>query len=198
MLWRKVLQARRVKELTDVGLVCLSPKLMAGAGYGAVGAMTYLNDKHVAREILAAKRHRRYPRSNRPSSEDRRMIFLGIAVAAGVFGLRFGTALRKLAEKKLGLDYLSDVVHELDRLQEMVKSQSMIWAEPVGNYFWHMPDGKWTPLRELPCAVPDDWQGGYFIYGYGPSGFQAAFSRTLPTELIETNTEVWDEKNDKI
>ena len=28
-------------------------------------------------------------------------------------------------------------------------------------------------------------QGGYILYGYGPSGFDVSFSRTLPVELAE-------------
>lgn len=113
------------------------------------------------------------------------MIFLGIATAAGIFELSIGTALRKLADAKLGLEKISEHVHRVDQFREMVVSHSFVWAESVSNYFWFTPDGKWKPLHDLPCEVPDDWQGGYILYGYGPSGFDVSFSRTLPVELAE-------------
>jgi len=162
---------------------------MSGAGYGATGMMTWLESEKVAVQVLSAKEHRRYPSSERPTSQDRRMIFLGIAVAAGVFGVKFSTALRKLAQEKLGIEHLLKEVHEIDRLQQMVKSNGYVWAEPVGNYFWCMADGTRALLRDLPCKVPRNCQGGYIIYGYGPSGFQATFSPTLPIELAENKCE---------
>jgi hypothetical protein len=57
--------------------------------------------------IISAKHsvERVYAGSGRPSSEDSRMIGLGIAVAAGIFDQTVATALRKLAEVKLGIDY---------------------------------------------------------------------------------------------
>jgi hypothetical protein len=174
---------------------------MRGAGYGAAGAMTWLENGNVACQILAAKCHRRYPNSKRPTSEDRRMIFLGIAVAAGIFEQSFTTALRKLAEAKLGIEHIAEEVHGIDRLKEFMKSKSMVWAEPVGNYFWYGPDGKWVLLDALPCEVPKppknpkDWQGGYIVYGYGPRGFEATFSRTLPVELTENKSK--DSKKSK-
>lgn len=146
--------------------------------------MTWLKSRRVAPQVLNAKQHRRYPGSGRPSSEDRRMIFLGIAVGAGVWQIEYSTALRKLAEAGLGPDHLAKEVHRMDRLEEMTKHE--VWAEPVGNYFIPSPDGRWEKVRELPCKVPANWEGGYIIYGYGSSGFQSKFSRTLPTELLET------------
>lgn len=185
-LWAQILTAATPSQVRDVGRTCSRPEVMSGAGYGAAGMMTWLENEKVAVQVLSAKEHRRYPSSERPTSQDRRMIFLGIAVAAGIFGLSFNTALRKLAEKKLGIKQVLYEVHRIDRLNEEVKSNAFVWAEPVGNYFWCEPDGKWTLLRELPCAVPKDWQGGYILYGYGPSGFEATFTRTLPIELTET------------
>jgi hypothetical protein len=189
VLWRQVLTARTSKEIRQVGRACSTPRVMARAGYGAAGAMTWLNNEDVAYQVLAAKRHRRYPKSGRPTSEDRRMIFLGVAVAAGIYGLSLSTALRKLAEAKLGIEHLIKEVHRTDRLEENVKGQSRVWAEPVGNYFWYTPDGEWTLMHDLPCKLPKNWQGGYIIYGYLPSGFAATFSRTLPTELTENESE---------
>jgi hypothetical protein len=198
-LWKKVKSARTALQIRRIGIVCADPKTMRGAGYGAAGAMTWLENGNVAVQIIAAKHHRRYPNSNRPTSEDRRMIFLGIAVAAGVFGLSFNTALRKLAEAKLSLEHTIEEVHGIDRLHELIRSRGLVWAEPVGNYFWRTALGEWTLREDLPCEVPNDWQGGYVIYGYGPTGrFQATFSRTLPTELVENIGEDRQNQNDKI
>jgi hypothetical protein len=116
------------------------------------------------------------------------MISLGIAVAAGVWEIDYETALRKLAEAKLGIRHLTKEVHRIDHLKENMRARSIVWAEPVGNYFFHSGHGEWMPIQDLPCPVPTNWQGGYFIYGYGPSGFLAKFSRTLPTELVENKT----------
>jgi hypothetical protein len=185
-LWAQILMAATPSQVREVGTTCSRPEVMRGAGYGAAGMMTWLAEEKVALQVLSAKKHRRYPGSERPTSQDRRMIFLGIAVAAGIFGLSFNTALRKLAQGNMGIEHLLKEVHEIDRLHEMVESNGYVWAEPVGNYFWHEPDGTWTLLRELPCAVPKDWQGGYILYGYGPSGFETTFTRTLPIELTET------------
>lgn len=189
ILWQKVLAATTVAQITRVGRVCSRPDVMSRAGYGAAGQMERLREKTVAKEILAAKKHRRYPSSNRPSSEDRRMIFLAIAVAAGVWEIDYKTALRKLTQAKLGIRHITKEVHRIDQLQENMRARSIVWAEPVGNYFlpFPSPNGKWELMQELPCKVPDDWQGGYIIHGYGLSGlFQSTFSRTLPTELDQS------------
>jgi hypothetical protein len=187
ILWRKVLAATTLAQITRIGRTCARPGVMTGAGYGAIGQMERLREKEVANQVLTAKKHRRYPISNRPSSQDRRMIFLAIAVAAGVWEIEFATALRKLAQARLGIEHMAKEVHRSDRLQEMMKKEAFVWAEPVGNYFFHSGHGEWVPVRDLPCPVPTNWQGGYFIYGYGPSGlFQSTFSRTLPTELDES------------
>jgi len=153
---------------------------MPGAGYGAIGMMTWLARDYVAREVLNAKKHGQYPKSKRPSSEDRRLIFLGVATAAGIFELAISTSLRKLAEASLGLERISERVHQFDRYTEMLRKNSFIWAEPVGNYFWRAAHGEWILLDELPCEVPTDWQGGYFIYGYTDAGPQVSFVRSLP------------------
>jgi hypothetical protein len=157
---------------------------MSKAGYGARGLMTWLTRRKVAMQVLNAKQHRRYPGSDRPSSGDRRMIFLGIAVAAGVWQIEYSTALRKLAESSLGPEHMAEEVHRMDRLQETMKPE--LWAEPVGNYFIPSSDGRWEQVRELPCKVPTNWEGGYILYGYGPSGFQSTFSRALPSELLRS------------
>jgi hypothetical protein len=99
--------------------------------------------------------------------------------------LSIGTALRKLAEAKLGLEKISEHVHRFDKSREMVISNAFVWAEPVSNYFCCGPDGGWTLLQPLACEVPKDWLGGYIIHSNGTSGFEAVFSRTLPVELTE-------------
>lgn len=149
--------------------------------------MERLKDESVATQVIAAKNHRRYPKSERPSSEDRRMIFLAIAVAAGVWEIDYKTALRKLTQAKRGIRYMATEVHRFDRFQENIRAKSIVWAEPVENYFFPLPspNGEWEPMQDLPCKVPSDWQGGYIIYGVGPSGPQSTFSRTLPRELRE-------------
>jgi hypothetical protein len=187
ILWRKVLAATTIAQITRVGRACCRPGVLTHAGYGAAGQMERLKEKMVAKEVLAAKRHRRYPKSNRPSSEDRRMIFLGIAVAAAVWEIDYETALRKLAEAKLGIRHMAWEVHRYDRFRENLRAQSIVWAEPVWNYFFPepSPNGKWELMQKLPCKVPDDWQGGFIIHGVGPSGPEATFSRTLPRELLE-------------
>src|SRR5271169_6691220 len=95
-LWLSVKTATIVSEIQELGVLCAGPNAMPGAGHGAIGAMTWLERDYGAREILAAKNHVQYPSSERPTSEDRRMIFLGVATAAGIFELSIGTALRKL------------------------------------------------------------------------------------------------------
>jgi hypothetical protein len=149
--------------------------------------MERLKEKTVANQVLAAKKHRRYPASDRPSSHDRRMIFLGVAVAAGVWEIEFSTALRKLPQAGYGLRYMTKEFHRWDRYQENLRRMGYVWAEPVGNYFFKLSNDKWGLMQKLPCKVPTNWQGGYIIHGYGPSGlFQSTFSRTLPTELDES------------
>jgi len=156
---------------------------MTGAGYGAAGLMTWLANEKAAMQVLAAKKHRRYPRSTRPSSEDRKMIFLGISVAAGVFGIEFSTALRKLAQAGLGPHHMVREVHRFDQFLEHMKRNAFVWAEPVENFFYPLANGKWDQMRDLPCKVPGNFGGGFIIYGFGPNGETATFSRTLPLEL---------------
>lgn len=185
-LWLKVLQATRVSEIQEVGQECSKPGSMAGAGYGAAGMMEWMAKPNVAVQVLAAKKHRRYPESRRPSSQDRRMIFLGIAVAAGVFDVTFKTALRKLAEAGIAQKYLSREVHNWDKIQQRLKEEGFMYAEPVGNYMWLVEDGKWEPMRDLPCAIPKNVRGGFILHGYTPDGqFISVFSRTLPLEFCD-------------
>lgn len=187
-LWEQVLRATKTEQIQEIGKICSLPGAMVGAGYGAAGMMEYLTKKNVAMQVIVANNHRRYPRSERPSSQDRRMIFLAIAVGAGVWEIEFTTALRKLAQAQRGIEYMTKEVHRFDRLQEMIKKNASVWAEPVGNYFFSSVNGKWERMRDLPCKVPTDWQGGYILHGFaGPSGtFQSTFSRTLPTELEQS------------
>jgi len=187
ILWQKVLAATTLAQITRIGRVCARPRVMAGAGYGAIGQMERLREKEVANQVLTAKKHRRYPSSNRPSSQDRRMIFLAIAVAAGVWEIDYKTALRKLTEAKLGIRHLTKEVHRSDHLMENMRAGSIVWAEPVENYFLPVssPNTEWELKQELPCKVPSHWQGGFIIHGVGPSGSQSTFSRTLPLELRE-------------
>jgi hypothetical protein len=182
-LWHVIKTARIESEIQEIGVLCAGRNAMPGAGYGAIGAMTWLARDYVAREIVAAKNHNQYPSSQRPTSEDRRMIFLGVATAAGIFELSIGTTLRKLAEVKLGLEKISEHVHRFDQFREMVISNAFVWAEPVSNFFWRRPNGEWIPLHELPCDVPKNWQGGFIVYGQTDSGTVATFSRTLPRGL---------------
>lgn len=182
--WLAVKTARNVSEIQEIGNKCAARNAMPDAGYGVIGAMTWLRREYVAQEILNAKKHSEYPKSNRPSSEDRRMIFLGVATAAGIFELKIATALRKLAEAGQGLENISEDVHAFDRLKEMLRAKSLTWAEPVANYFWPSPNGGWILLRDLPCEVPTDWQGGYFIFGIQEGECRATFSRTLPGDSI--------------
>jgi hypothetical protein len=188
-LWEKVLLARKPRKVQEVGKECSKPGVMAGAGYGATGLMTWLKKPNVAVQVLAAKNHRRYPRSERPSSQDRRMIFLGIAVAAGVFDIKFSTALRKLAQSGRGEKHLSQAVHNWDRIEQRLKEAAFVWAEPISNYCDHWPDGGWRLRENLPCRVPENYQGGYIIHGFGSSGAESTFSRTLPLELRDVAVE---------
>jgi len=182
-LWKRVLLARTVPQVTEVGKICSRPLIMTGAGYGAAGLMTWLANEKAAVQVLAAKKHRRYPRSKRPSSEDRKMIFLGISVAAGVFGIEFSTALRKLAQAGLGPHHMVREVHRFDQFLEHMRRNAFVWAEPVENFFFPLANGKWDQMRDLPCKVPGNFRGGFIIYGFGPNGESATFSRTLPLEL---------------
>jgi hypothetical protein len=184
-LWEQVLTATKLAQIRKVGRVCSMPETMPKAGYGAAGMMEHLRKKNVARQVLAAKKHRRYPDSDRPSSKHGRMIFLAIAVAAGIWEISFKTALRKLHKAGLGQRYLSREVRAGARLEEEAKRNSMIFAEPVGNYFCP-ENGKWQLVRELPCKIPRNWQGGYFVCVYGTNGLETVFSRTLPVELAES------------
>ena len=111
-------------------------------------------------------------------------MFLGVSVAAGVFGIEFSTAQRKLAEAGLGAHHMEQEVHRFDRFTENMKREAFVWAEPIENFFFPLSDGKWHQMRDVPCQIPTDFQGGFIIYGYDPSGKPgAAFSRTLPLEL---------------
>ena len=194
-LWQKVLLAREPQEVQEVGEECSRPGVMAGAGYGAFGLMTWLKNQNVAMQVLAAKNHRRYPRSERPSSRDRRMIFLGIAVAAGILNDEFSTALRKLAQSGRGEKHLSQAVHNWDHIEHKLKETAFVWAEPIFNYCDPLPDGGWQLWQNLPCPVPkDQYLGGYIVHGFLPDGRVASrFSRTLPIELCD----VADPKKEK-
>ena len=112
------------------------------------------------------------------------MIFLAIAVAAGIWEREFSTVLRILAEANLGIDYMSRDVHRFDQMEAYVKQNSIVWAEPLGNYLLRLPGRKVLQMRELPCKVPSNCRKGFIIFGYGPSGLEATYSPTLPTDLL--------------
>jgi hypothetical protein len=185
-LWQELLSATLTTQIQEVGRTCSLAGAMDEVGCGAVGLMTELEKENVALQVLAGKNHRRYPGSDRPSSLDRRMIFLGVAVAAGIWEIEFSTALRKLAQAGLGPHYMSDEVHDVDRLREYMRRNSIVFAEPVENYFYRAVDGEWQLVRGLPCKVPTNFRGGFIIHGYGQNGSQSTFSRTLPEELRES------------
>jgi len=111
------------------------------------------------------------------------MIFLAISVAAGIWEVTFSTALRKLAQAGLGPHHMVREVHRFDHMREHMKREAFVWAEPVGNFYFRLSNGEWRQMRDLPCQVPANFQGGFIIYGYGPNGESATFSRTLPREL---------------
>jgi hypothetical protein len=184
-LWEQVEKATKPAHIQKVGRICATPGAMPKAGYGAIGMMVHLENKNVARQVLAAKKHRRFPSSDRPTSKDGKMVFLAIAVAAGVWEIEFSTALRKLNQAGLGQSYLSREVHAGERLEENAKAHSMVFAESIYNYF-HPINGEYKQMRDLPCKIPKNWQGGFFVHVYGPNGVETVFSRTLPVELVET------------
>lgn len=129
------------------------------------------------------------------------MIFLGIAVAAGGFEIKFSTALRKLAQSGYGEKFFGQKVHNWDRIEETMKGSGFVCAEPVENYVWPAEDGDWMELEKLPCAIPKDFHGGFIIHGYTPDGqFRSVFSKTLPVELsksLEKNEELNEKLNEK-
>jgi hypothetical protein len=53
-----------------------------------------------------------------------------------------------------------------------------------------LPNRKWRPIRELPCDVPEIFQGGYIIHGYTANGPQSTFSPTLPLELVDSGSQL--------
>jgi hypothetical protein len=182
--WKQILGAKTAGAIQKVGEECTQPGAMAKAGYGARGLMTWLVKPEVASRVIEAKAHRRYPDSKRPSSEDRRMIFLAIAVAAGIWEREFSTVLRILAEAGLGIDYMARDVHRFDQMEAYVKQNSIVWAEPLGNYLLYLPGGKVLQMQKLPCKVPSNCRTGFIIFGYGPSGLEeATYSPTLPSCL---------------
>lgn len=185
-LWRAIKTATSVSEVQKIGDICAGPNAMPNASYGAVGAMTWLARDYVANEILAARKHPKYPKSNRPTSEDRRMIFLGIAVAAGIFELRVGTALRRLAESKMGLEVLADEVHQFDRYKKMVEEKGYVIAEPITNYVLPLGNGRVYVKGDLPCYVPANHAKGYIIHGYCDGHSVATFSEELPADLANS------------
>lgn len=183
--WQQVLEARRISEIQEVGRACSWPRAMV-TGYGAAGLMTWLGHTQVARQVLGAKKHRRFPASDRPSSQDRRMIFLSIAAAAGVWEISCSTALRKLAQAGIGIDHLAREVNAFSRLSEDMRRNADVWAEPMETYFYRSSNGDWLDIRDLPCPVPPNWHRGHIVHGFGPNGPESTFSPTLPTELVDT------------
>ena len=116
------------------------------------------------------------------------MIFLAVAVAAGIWEIESGANRADESLPKLGstANTWRGDVHRFDRLREHVKRDSIVFAEPVENYFYQSANGQWLQARDLPCRVPKNFRGGFIIHGYGPNGPQATFSqRTLPLALRE-------------
>jgi len=146
--------------------------------------MTRLTNRKVAVQVLKAKQHRRYPRSNRRSSDDRRLIFLGIAVAAGIWEIEFSTALRKLSQNHLGIEHMIEDVHGFDISDKNMALDGIVLAEPIESYFIRLPEGRWHQIQNLPCQIPANFEGGFIVWGYDSRGKEtAAFTRTLPLEL---------------
>jgi hypothetical protein len=114
------------------------------------------------------------------------MICLAVAAAAGVWGITYSTALRKLAQAGRGLEFMASEVHRFDRLKENMRQKAIIFAEPLANYFFCSADGKWRQLRKLPCKVPLNCRVGFIIHGYGFDGPQSTYSPTLPREILDS------------
>jgi len=98
-LWRRLLNATTVEE---VRAVCEESPYWLNPKHGSVLFHDLLSKN--AESFLAAKEDRRWPKSNRPTNQGRRIRFLARSMAGVTMGIRIRTAqdlLAKTESKKL-------------------------------------------------------------------------------------------------
>ncbi|MBZ5660324.1 MAG: hypothetical protein LAO08_07930 [Acidobacteriia bacterium] len=138
-VWEALLNARTAQ---DVQNACQRSTWWLNPKYGGGPGSPYPGLPALANSFLEAKDHTRYPRSKRPTSEESRMWFLAIALAAETWEIGLGRAINLLQtapafrkpEESKGL---KEIMASTGGVTELV--------HPAGNYytngreFWRVP-----------------------------------------------------------
>ena len=137
--WDALLDASTIEE---VQASCQASPWWLNPKYGGGPGSPYPGLPALASALLKAKAHLRYPRSNRPTSEESRMWFLAIALAAETWEISLGTAInllhkspafRKPEEPKV----LKEIMDSTGNVMELVHPEGNYYTN--GQKFWRMP-----------------------------------------------------------
>ncbi len=137
--WEALLNAKTVQDVQDA---CQHSPWWLNPKYGGGPGSPYPGLPALANSFLDAKDHPRYPRSKRPTSEESRMWFLAIALAAETWEIGLGRAINLLQtapafrkpEEPKGL---KEIMDSTGGVMELV--------DPAGNYYtngresWRVP-----------------------------------------------------------
>jgi hypothetical protein len=137
--WEALLNAKTVQDIQEA---CehspwwLNPKYGGGPGspYPALPAL--------AKPFLEAKDHARYPRSTRPTSDESRMWFLAIALAANTWGIGLGRAIVLLQSSSTFRK--PEEPRDLKKIMDSTGGVTEL-VHPAGNYctngrkYWRVP-----------------------------------------------------------
>jgi len=103
----------------------------------------------LALAFLRAKRHPRYPSANRPSSEEKRLWFLSVALAAKTWKTSIGRAINLLQESSLRKPavpkWWKEIIEETGGVMELEHPDGNYYTD--GHRYWRVPaqsDGKLT------------------------------------------------------
>jgi hypothetical protein len=128
-IWNSLLSAHTSEE---VRLCCERSPWHLNPKYGGGPGSPYPGLPALADAFLRAKAHRRYPRSNRPTSEEARKWFLAVALAAEFLEVGVGRAMNLLqSDRSLKKPEEPEWVKEL---RDSTKGVIELY-HPDGNYY---------------------------------------------------------------
>lgn len=137
--WNALLAATTIEDLQAA---CQASPWWLHPKHGGGPGSPYPGLPALAKAFLEAKRHRRYPRSERATSEESRMWFLATALAAATWEISLGRAINLFQSspefrKPEEMEGLKELIDATGNVTELVHPQGNYYTD--GREFWGMP-----------------------------------------------------------
>jgi hypothetical protein len=131
------------KTIEDVQTACQNSPWWLNPKYGGGPGSPYPSLPALASAFLKAKRNRRYPSSKRPTSEESRMWFLAIALAAETWGISLGRALNLFQtssefQKPGEPQIVKELIESTGNVTELIHPEGNYYTN--GRTYWRRPN----------------------------------------------------------